>query len=157
LAEEKTEAAKGKLGFDIKIILIGLVIFLAAMGSTYFIMKSVMAPLMPKEEEKSAEEVVSGGIIDVGEFTTNISDVAGNRYLRMEVSIEISDKKQEEKAKEFMPVIRDSVLSIIAAKTVADLDRRNWYNLKEEIKNDLNAKLGKNYVKNVYFNNFIMQ
>ncbi len=157
MAEEKEEVVKEKSGLDIKIILVGLLIFLVAMGASYFLMKSLMAPLMPKTEEKTKGEVVSGGLVKVGEFTTNIADVGGNRYLKVEVSIEISDKTKSESVAEFMPVIQDGVLSIISSKTVADLDIRNRENLKKEIKNDLNNKLGKDFVKNVYFTSFIMQ
>ncbi len=157
MAEENSSEVKQKSGLDLKIILIGLLIFLVAMGASYFLMKSLMAPLMPKDETKSSEEVLTGGLVSAGEFTTNVNDVAGNRYLKVEVSVEISDKEAEESVKEFMPIIRDRILTILSKKTVADLDASNRDNLKEEIKADLNSKLGKGYIKSVYFTNFIMQ
>ena len=52
----------------------------------------------------------------IGEFITNVSDVGGNRYLKVEVSIEISDKKKQESVAEFLPVIRDSILNILSSK-----------------------------------------
>lgn len=157
MAEENSSEVKQKSGLDLKIILVGLVIFLVAMGASYFLMKSLMAPLMPKDETKSAEEVLSGGLVSAGEFTTNVNDVAGNRYLKVEVSIEIKDKNSEETINEFMPVIRDTILTILSSKTAADLDAQNRDNIKEEIKAELNKKLGKGYIKQVYFTNFIMQ
>ncbi len=65
------------LGLDFKIILIGLLIFLVAMGASYLLMKSLMAPLMPKTEEAARKSVsISGGLVSAGEFTTNINDVS---------------------------------------------------------------------------------
>lgn len=155
MAEENTPEVKQKSGFDFKIIIAGLIIFLIAMGASYYLMKSLMAPLLPKEE--TAKEVVTGNLVEVGEFTTNIGDITGSRFVKVEVYVEVTGKKGQETIQEFMPIIKDSILTILSSKTVADLDVRNRDNLKKEIKDDLNAKLGKNTIKNVYFTNFIMQ
>ncbi len=157
MAEENSTEVKEKSGLDFKIILIGLLIFLVAMGASYFLMKSLMAPLLPKTEEEVKEVTISGGLVSAGEFTTNIRDPAGDRYLKVEVSLEVSDKTmaEAESIKEVMPIIRDSILTILHSKTVADLDDRKA--LKEEIKTDLNKELGKGFIKSVYITNFIMQ
>ncbi len=78
--------------------------------------------------------------------------------MKVEVSLEVSDKKEAEAetAKEYMPIIRDSIITILTSKTVADLDDQRL-RCKEEIKTDLNKKLGKGFIKSVYFTNFIMQ
>jgi flagellar FliL protein len=56
-----------------------------------------------------------------------------------------------------MPVVKDSILSILASQSMADLDVRNRNNLKNAIKKDINSKIGGDLVKNVYFTDFIMQ
>ncbi|MDD2511175.1 MAG: flagellar basal body-associated FliL family protein [Syntrophomonas sp.] len=159
MADEKTSEEKPRLdiNIDMKLILIGLLVFLVVVGGSFFLMKSLMAPLMPKEEGQS--KLMTGNLVEVGEFTTNINDVNGQRFLRVKVTVEVTsdDKKAQEKIIQYMPVIKDSILSIISSKTVADLDVRNRNNLKVEIKNDLNAKIGANTVMNVYFTDFIMQ
>ena len=158
MAEETTTEVKPKIGMDVKIILMGLVIFLVAMGASYFLMRSLITPLMPKAETTSTKQSLEAAtLITVPEFTTNISDAAGNRYLKVEVSVELGDKKNSESAKTYMPIIRDSILTILSSKTVADLDVRNRDNIKKEIQTDLNKKLGKDYIKSIYFTNFIMQ
>ncbi|WP_061213813.1 flagellar basal body-associated FliL family protein [Syntrophomonas wolfei] len=159
MADEKDSEVKPRLdiNIDMKLIIIGLLVFVVAVGGSYFLMKSLMAPLMPKQE--GAGKLMTGNLVEVGEFTTNINDVNGQRFLKVKVTVEVGsdDKKAQEKITQYMPVIKDSILSIISAKTVADLDVRNRNNLKAEIKNDLNAKIGANTVLNVYFTDFIMQ
>lgn len=156
MAEENTLEVKEKSGFDFKIIIAGLIIFLIAMGASYFLMKSLMTPLLPKEESEQ-KEVLTGNLVEVGEFTTNIGDITGSRFVKVEVFVEVTGKKGQETMQEFMPIIKDSILNILSSKTVADLDVRNRENLKKEIKNELNSKLGNNTIKNVYFTSFIMQ
>ena len=156
MAEEKmAEAAKKS---DLRIIIIGLVFFLVAMGGTYFLVSKMMAPLLP---EKPAEklDVSTGNLVSIGEFTTNINDMGSIRYLKFEIFVEVSkeNKKNQEIITEAMPIIKDCILSIVSSKTVADLDVRNRDNLKTEIKNQLNKEIGSDVINNVYFTSFIMQ
>lgn len=156
MAEDKApETAKKS---DFKIILIGLVFFLIAMGGSYFYMRTLMAPLMP-EKPSEKQEASTGNLISIGEFTTNINDVAGTRFLKVEVYVEVAkeNKKSEEELTALMPIVKDSILSIISSKTAADLDVRNRENLKKEIRDSLNRKIGSEMIKDVYFTNFIMQ
>ena len=156
MAEEKTAEVTNRS--DLKIIIIGLVFFLVAMAGTYFLISRMMAPLMP-EKETQKQDMATGNLVSIGEFTTNINDVASTRFLKFEVFVEVSkeDKKSQEKINEAMPIIKDSILSIISSKTAADLDVRNRDNLKAEIKDQLNKKIGADVIQNVYFTSFIMQ
>jgi len=157
LAEEKTAEVTNNKS-DLRIIIIGLVFFLVAMAGTYFLISRMMAPLMP-EKETQKQDMATGNLVSIGEFTTNINDVASTRFLKFEVFVEVSkeDKKSQEKINEAMPIIKDSILSIISSKTAADLDVRNRDNLKAEIKDQLNKKIGADVIQNVYFTSFIMQ
>ncbi|KUG03599.1 flagellar biosynthesis protein flil [hydrocarbon metagenome] len=159
MADDNTvDAGQKKSGLDLKIIIIGLVIFIVLVGGSFYLMKSIMAPLMPEEEKtlKEGSAANIGVLVPIGEFMTNINDVAGTRYLKVEVTVESSDEKAKEKVDAYMPVIRDSIQGILSAKTVADLDVRNRDNLKMEIKDEINNKIGKT-INNVYFTSFIMQ
>jgi len=157
LAEESSNETKEKSTFDIKIIFIGLLLFVIAMGSSYFLMKSLIAPLIPEEKKEGEQHALKGILVPVGEFTTNIDAVEGTRFLKVEITAEVQDKEARETLNRFMPVVQDSILTILASKTVADLDVRNRGNLKEEIKQDLNSRLGANTVADIYITKFIMQ
>lgn len=158
MADETNAEVVEKSSFDFKIVLIGILIFLVAMGASYLLMRSLMAPLMPRDEN-DGEQMLTGNLVEVGEFMTNINDVAGTRFLKVEVTVEVTaeDEEAQEAITQFMPVVRDSILTILSSKTVADLDVRNRNNLKAEIKNDLNSKMGSGLIQNIYFTSFIMQ
>lgn len=158
MVDENTQEAVEKSSIDFKIILIGLVLCIVAMGFSFFLMRSMMAPFLPeKETEKQMES--RGNLVSVGEFTTNINDVAGTRFLKVEVFVEVSEenKKAAAEIESYMPIIKDSVLTILSSKTAADLDTNNREKIKLEIKNDLNRKIGSEVIQNVYFTSFIMQ
>lgn len=158
MVEENTPEVVEKSSIDFKIILIGLVLFIVAMGFSFFLMRSMMAPFLPeKETEKQMES--RGNLVSVGEFTTNINDVAGTRFLKVEVFVEVSEenKKAAAEIESYMPIIKDSVLTILSSKTAADLDTNNREKIKLEIKKDLNRKIGSEVILNVYFTSFIMQ
>jgi flagellar FliL protein len=158
LADDKETVVKEKSVFDFRIILVGLLLFLAAMGVSYFTIKSLIAPLVPEANEKN-KEILSGNLIEVGEFTTNINASGQTRYLKVNVTLEVSadDKKAGETINKYLPVIQDSIIEILASQGVADLDVRNRNNLKTEIIQDINNKIGREIVKNIYFTDFIMQ
>ncbi|HWP98591.1 MAG TPA: flagellar basal body-associated FliL family protein [Syntrophomonadaceae bacterium] len=159
MADEENGAVK-ESKFDFKIIIIGVVIFLIALGASYFVLRSVFSPLMPKEATKGdAKSTNHGALFDVGEFTTNIEDSTGSRYMKLKVSLELNpdDKKAAEECATYKPIIRDGILGLISSKTVADFDPRNRENVKQEILKALNSKLGSNMITNVYFEDIIIQ
>lgn len=157
MAEVSTSEVNQKSGLDFKIIIIGLLIFIAAIGISYFLMKGLLAPLMPQSQagEKGAVEI--GVLVPIGEFMTNINDVGGTRYLKVDVTLETANSESQEKIDTYMPVIRDIIQGILSAKTVADLDIGNRETLKQEIQEEINARVGAETVNNVYFTSFIMQ
>ena len=158
MAEEKSTEVKEKTGFDFRIILVGLLLFMIAMGASYFVMRSLIAPLVP-ESNKSAEQLLSGNLIEVGEFTTNVNTTGAAGFLKVTVTVEVSadDKKAQQTISNCMPIIKDSILGVLAAQSVADLDVHNRNNLKAVIQEEINSKIGGDLIQNVYFTDFIMQ
>lgn len=155
--ESENKETKPGTGIDLQIIIIGVIIFLMCMGGAYFMIRSLIAPLMPQQEQSRASNTKCI-LVEVGEFTTNIYDVNGSRFLKAGVYLEVTDKKAQEEVTALMPVIKDQILSILSSQTVADLDVRNRDNLRAVIRDRLNRRLGGvNKVTGVYFTTFIIQ
>jgi len=158
LAEEtENKEKKTRAVFDLQIIIIGLVVFLMCMGGSYFMLRSLLAPLLPPEQAEKSKKT-EAVLVEVGEFTTNINDVSGTRFLKAEVYLEVGDEGTKKEVEALMPVIKDEILSILSSQTVADLDVRNRENLRDEIKDRLSKRLGGDKkVNGVYFTTFIIQ
>ncbi|MDR1615729.1 MAG: flagellar basal body-associated FliL family protein [Syntrophomonadaceae bacterium] len=155
--EKDVKEKEGKSDF-IKMVGIGLIVLVIALGASYVLFSKMIQSAIPqndKNETQNAHEV--GEIIKLDEFITNINN--GGKYVKMKVSIEIAseDEKVKEKVNSFMPVIRDSILEIISDKMVSDFDYRNRDNLKKEIRDSINTRLGSEQIRNVYFEDIIIQ
>lgn len=159
MAEENTgkEVNTEKKTDFIKMVLIGLVVFLIAIGSSFFLLRSMIQPLFPEYRTSKAEEAHTvGNLVNIGEFLTNLND---NKFIRMVVTVEIAsdNEKAMEMINSSIPIVKDTILNIISAKTNADFDPRNRENLRSEIKNALNTRLGNDPIFAVYFEQLVIQ
>jgi flagellar FliL protein len=149
--EEKKKRFSLGTGIDVKMVGIGLGIFVVAVGISYFIMRSLLAGLVV--ETTSAPSPVEIVLVEVGDFTTNI--VNTTRYVRVQVAVSVA-VGHEELATQFMPVIKDTVLSVLSQKSATQLSANNT-ELKDDIMDNINDRLETNLIEGVFFTNFIMQ
>lgn len=149
--------AEGKTRFNFKLIVIGLVLFIlgaaGVFGFTVYFSQGGEEP-----EKEPVKEESSGVLIRAGEFTVNIADPGGRRYLRTEIHLEIKDVKQQGEIEGRIPVIQDRILAVLSSKTLTDLEVYNRDNLRQELLNQINDALGKkDAIANVYFTVFVTQ
>jgi flagellar FliL protein len=158
MADEAKGTEEGKkkklnLGIDFKMIGIGLGVFIVAIGVTFFAISHMLGSLKPDSEALKPVEIA---LVEVGDFTTNIADTT-NHYVRVQVAISIPEGEEAAAtASQFMPVIKDTIISVLSQKPASQLNANNE-ELKEEIRDNINARLGTRLVEGVFFTNFIMQ
>lgn len=138
------------------ILIIAVVVALVALVGVFFVGKQVSA----KGKAGSAKPVEKGPVLVLDEFLVNLSDPAGDHFLKATIGLELDkDKgKTPEGLKEQIAPIRDAVLSSLSSKTrdqVSPLAGRE--KLKAEIKKKVNEALGEDDVRSVYFTNFVTQ
>lgn len=157
--KEKDVKVKGEKSDFLKMVGIGLIVLVVALGASYVLFSKMIQSAIPQGNGRNGTENVHevGGIIKLDEFVTNINN--GSKYVKMKMSIEITgeDEKTKEKVNSLVPVIRDSILEIISDKMVADFDYRNRENLKKEIRDNINVRLGSEQIRNIYFEDIIIQ
>ena len=59
--------------------------------------------------------------VPMDNFVVNLADHDADRYAQIGVTLEVSDEKESEEIKTYMPAIRNNVLLLLAHKTSADL------------------------------------
>jgi flagellar FliL protein len=99
----------------------------------------------------------SAKIIPLEPFTINLATTAGGaaRYLRMNLSIELSEGNTDDEIKNKSPKIRDAIINILNSKKPSDLSTPEGRDLlKEDIKRTLNGFLVSSKIQGVYFTNF---
>ncbi|MCR1953957.1 flagellar basal body-associated FliL family protein [Clostridioides mangenotii] len=135
---------KGKTGFFIIVLLI---VVCAGAGVAYVKFTS-STPI--------DNNVAATTILDLkDEILVKLSDEDSARYLKSTMSIEYysNDKKFEEK----LPLVRDVIINFLMSKKAEDFSADNLDNLKEQLIQRLNEKLGSSIVRDVYFTNLVVQ
>lgn len=112
-----------------------------------------------ERELASFEESLRGNpvLYTMPPFNTNLEGLP-RRLVRLELSLEMMDEEGYEEVIGIQPQARDSVMRILNGKTFAEVETvQGKLQLKNQIIADLNTSLKKGVVKNVYFNELVVQ
>ena len=179
MADEKKEKKEGKKGlpFVAKVLIIAIVLVLIvviSVGSAFFIASKVnksngdgsntVEQVKVEEEEKVIDDTKFGTTIEFGEYTINLNE-AEPRYLVVKINFELDPEIKEKKIPDITAdietkkvILQDRVLSILRAKSIADLSAdTDFVKLKKEITDEVNRVLGEKTVKAIRFNNWLIQ
>lgn len=173
MADEGKKAKKSEkkeLPFVTKAIIIAIMAVLVVVISTgvaYFVATKVKGGTGENTVDKEVvevEKVAYGKTINFGEYTLNLKEKSP-RYLVVRLFFElnpnIKDKEIETINTEIAAkkvIIEDRLLSIMMSKSVDDLMQdEDFKNLRGELATEVNSILGKEYVVNIRFNNWLIQ
>ncbi|MTV47804.1 hypothetical protein GJ688_02245 [Heliobacillus mobilis] len=156
----ETENAPQKKPMNVKLIVIVVAVLAAAaiiaVGVFYYFVS-------PGTSSAKTQAVRTPGVLfEIGDFTTNLADPGGKRFLKAKVTMELNEEKKDEKKlaelKEQLPIIRDRILNILSSKTVEDLQTNEGRDkVKKEILIALNKQFGADRFRNVYFSDIVYQ
>ncbi|MBK8945021.1 MAG: flagellar basal body-associated FliL family protein [Ignavibacteriae bacterium] len=190
MAEEEKKEAKSekpaKKGFNFKVILIGLPLFIVQLVLVYFITANFLVKSAPAANEKHEGENVehaesdeaeegeesedsehseegdehgkSGNqIFSIEDLIINPAGTSGQRLLLLSVGFGVSNEEKATMLKENEVVIKDMILNSMSQKSLSDLSRVELKDsLKIEIANQVNKLLPKAKIKNVYFSKYVL-
>jgi len=120
-------------------------------GGTLFYMKKKAAAAAEAEdasEEGSAkaakrERKLKPAFVQLDMFTVNLADRDADRYAQIQMTFELNDEKATEMVKNFMPIIRNSVLMTLSHKTAAELlEKDGKLKLSRELRREAAKALG---------------
>ena len=145
-----------KLKKGLLVLLAIIVVAGVSTGITFTLIKLTgKEPLKLTLGQPTQKGKVFGPILDVGEFTQNIKDSA---FLKVQISLELADKKYEEPIKTLLPVVKDKIIGVLSTKSLDDINNSNGKeNLRQELLKQINEALGAPEVKNVLFTSFVYQ
>lgn len=153
-----------KKGFNIKILLIGLPIFIIQLVIVYFITANILlskyqAALSEKKaktekvkkaseeaapeeevttEEEESEETpkkeIGKNIYNIDDLIVNPANTNGQKLLLVSIGIDFPTKEMLEKIKEKEVVVKDVINGVLSSKTVEELDN---YKYRDSLKAEL--------------------
>lgn len=137
------------------LIIVGLILIVLSASISYIIATRVVLPKAGPDVDEQVIEF-TGITVPLGTFTTDLRD-NNRRIVRVELSVEVENKKAVEQIEERKIQLQDRILTILRSKTAEELKgNEGKINLGEELKSGLEEFLTYRIV-NVYFNEFIVQ
>jgi flagellar protein FliL len=166
-AEESSSPKKEGLSLQ-KIILGALIVLnlITVVGggiAVYMLKNSASATAITEEKETAAlseDREIRGDkpvLFTFDPFTINL-DGKPRKLVRTTIQLEMLSEEGFEEAVDLTPVERDSIVKIINTKRFEDIETiQGKLFLKDQIMTAMNSLLHKGMVKEVYFNEFIVQ
>lgn len=160
------ESKKGISKLLIAIVVGVLLFFMGMMGAGFYVLWSrIPAPPVAvdeeenlPEEEKKPEQVDIGPLYSIGTMIVNLADQGGQRYLRINMELELSHPEVSSEIDKRLPLVRDTILLVLSTKTFQDISSNEG---KNALRTQLVASLGKFFmpgnIVNVFFTEFVVQ
>jgi flagellar FliL protein len=163
-------AKKG--GLNLKVIIIGLPVFIIQLVVVYFVTANI---LLSKKDTSSSEankekpeltkvsSIQTGPIATIEDMIVNPAGTSGQRLLLTSVGFGlVAEEKEAEEAKkkfeEKKVIIQDIVNTTLASKTVPQLSSITYRDtVKTEILNTLKSRVPDIRISNIFFSKFIIQ
>ena len=145
---------------------ISLVVFVVVAGLIFLLNQGI---LEAQEEVEKVEEKTSSEepklikkkkslMFHLDPFIVNLAKSGGNRFLKVTVSLEMSNPDVRFELKKNIKKITDSILLLLSTKVFKDVySVQGKFTLKSEITTRVNQFLTKGVVKGAYFTEFIIQ
>jgi flagellar FliL protein len=110
-----------------------------------------------KHEPKEAAEHF-GPLIEVGALVANLSGALSGHYAKVFLHVEGKDEKAKVRIEEALVPIRAEALFYLNGLEVKDVEGQvQMRTMAEALKTKLNALIGKDMIKRVYFSEFVIQ
>ena len=152
--DQEQEQQKKGLGFVVPLA-IWLGVAVVAAGGGYGMYRWVLQPRMTIEDEAEGADKapdLPGVIYNMEQMTVNISGDMGPEFLLIQLSLECVDQLAHDGVETNKARIYSALNALLSAKRVEDTQGVvAQERLQREIRDKVNAVLGKSDIKNVYF------
>ena len=138
-----------------KLIVIGVAALVVVAGGT---VGAIYYKKMTDKKEQVQQQEPVGAVWPMAPFIVNIQDQGTDRYLKIIIELEISDKNSVAELNQLKPKMRDNILDLLSAKSYKDIvDINGKQRLRDEIMMRLNSFLTGGKIVKVYFTEFVVQ
>jgi flagellar basal body-associated protein FliL len=151
---EGVEEVEASGGSKMPLVIFAVVAALLAGGGAAYLLLPA-----PAAEAKPKEKVTVGKILPVDSFIVNLNEAKATRYLKVTISVMLTDESLEEAVKLRMDILRDGVLTYLSGLSIDDVRGSETKELIRERMLELaNESLGEGeVVQQVLFKEFVVQ
>lgn len=160
-APAAAQPAEKKSGSKLLLILVVLVLLAAAGGAAWYFLapQNAAKPAAKKLVDPAAPPV----FLVMEPFTVNLQpDDAGDQYLQVAFSLQVTDEKELENIKPYLPQVRSRLLLLLSGKKAAEISTVEG---KKKLADEILAQVkqpfvpggASQHVTNVFFTSFVIQ
>jgi len=152
--EEKGNVQKNEKKGTSKLLIIGGAVLLLIVLAAVFIIGFNMLSGGGSDEDKTS----IGPVFQTEEYTVNLLDAGGRRFLRTQFSVEVDNKKVLTEINTKLPMFNHSVLRVLGNLTLEDLELPGSKDkIGAQLMGALNDILDDGEVTNIFFEVFVWQ
>lgn len=172
-AEERVKESSSK-GFNAKILLIGLPLFIIQLIAVYFITANILLPKIQSHTSSVAVDSVENGEanvsdsikhLELGKYVYVVEDLIinpagtdGKRLLLTSIGFDLLTDQNQKELKEKEVLVKDAVISVLSSKDMAHLSDALYRDtLRMEISQKITQLIPGVKINNVYFSKYILQ
>lgn len=160
MADDAPPKKKSKLKWII-LLLILLLVGGGGAAAWFFFLQDMLLPATDTAKTETVEVKKAspiGTTVALPVFTTNLADPLGQRFIRLNLEVEVADAKAVEELAQQNARVRDSILLLLSSKAYADIaTTESKLMLKSEITDRLNTILGPGKVYQVFITDLVIQ
>ncbi len=168
-AEAEVQEGKKKKGRPfLMILLVIVVLILAGVGAgAYFFFFSApsdekLAAQIAQDETKKATQAAQTGsmgvTVDLEPFVVNLADPRVRHFLKVSITIELTDESAKSDFEKRIANIRNDILLLMSSKTLEEIiTLEGKIRLRDEIAARVGRIVGHDRILNVYFSQFVVQ
>lgn len=117
---------------------------------------AIQGEVETQHEEKSHEHNIKKPVVPLETFVINLAGSKGRRVAKVNIELEVSKSDVQKEIDQRQAQVRDIIIMILSSKTYEYVSTKEGKNqLREEIKDTVNAFLSKGRIESVYFTEFI--
>jgi flagellar FliL protein len=150
--------AVGIISFLVTVVVTGALLFITLGKFGSFKLATSPTVPVPATQPNKADEL--GPMIPVGnEIIVNILGADGSEhYVKLNVTLEVDSEKTKDDVTKRIPLIRNNIIDIMNSTTVEKIVEKEGKDLiRSEISKNINQQLTSGKVKNVFFEDFVVQ
>ncbi len=171
---EGAGADEKKKGFNIKVLLIGLPLFIVQLVAVYFITAnmliskiqpasnksatadSTLVPELP-DEGKDAESEAGSHLVAITDVVVNPKNSNGQHYLMLDLGIDVDTPEHQKLLEERSIIIKDLLLNYLSSKEMSELTAPGFKDeLKKTLKESIKEIMKETKINNIYFSKYII-
>ncbi|MBZ0198936.1 MAG: flagellar basal body-associated FliL family protein [Ignavibacteriaceae bacterium] len=175
LTNSEIPIPKKKKGLNMKVLIIGLPLFIVQLVAVYFITATFLLNKSHGSENGAQNEVGdSTGVatdtvkkpeVELGRFIYSVEDIIvnpaqtdGKRILLATVGFDLNSEEQKTDLKNKEVLVKDIIISTLSSKTLPQLNDSEYKDtLKIEISKKVMGYIPKLKLNNIYFSKYIIQ